>query len=142
MAAIAVLVFILLLFPFEKIVAPAANIQILGVNGAPAPGLLVEQRWADYSLSNEVATEYKKTDAAGRIWFPKRTRRVPLIWRFLSLILVPLKGAFHMSAGRYSTIIVYGPDPKIWTSQDNTGEPWPQVMQLRQGEGEIRPKVE
>lgn len=113
---------VLLLIPFEKTVSPEGHILVIGETGLPASGVVVEQEWADYSVSNSRHFVSSRTDGNGVVRFPRRSSHVPLLWRFISLLLVPIKAAFHMSYGVDSTISACdNDDPHVWTFEENTG---------------------
>lgn len=72
---------LLLLFPFKVMVVPEQRVLVVTNNMHPVRDALVRQSWRNYSLEGEGHEEDLPTDAHGRVTFPTRTIRAPLVWR-------------------------------------------------------------
>jgi hypothetical protein len=60
---------------------------------------LVRQIWQDYSLESSGHEEDLPTDLHGRVTFPARTIRAPLIWRLLGPLASIVGQGVHASFG-------------------------------------------
>jgi len=95
---IAVIV-VLMLYPFKKTLVPAQQVLVTTKDMHPINHGLVRQIWQDYSLESSGHEEDLPTDAHGRVTFPARTIRAPLIWRLLGPLASIAGQGVHASFG-------------------------------------------
>lgn len=101
-----------ILYPFKSTVVPSQRVLVTTNDKHPISNALVRQIWQHYSLERYGHEEDLPTDAHGRVTFPTRTIRAPLIWR----VLGPLAGiagqGVHASFGVHTNMF---PLPKSGT---------------------------
>jgi len=76
-------VLVVLAYPYETTVVPEQRALFVTNDMHPIKDALIRQSWQHYSLESEGHEEDLPTDSHGRVTFPKRTIRAPLIWRAL-----------------------------------------------------------
>ena len=96
---VAVVLGVVLLYPFEKTLVPETRVLVVTKDMHPVKNALVRQIWQDYSLERSGHEEDLPTDAHGRVTFPKRTLRAPLIWRALGPLASIAGQGVHASFG-------------------------------------------
>jgi hypothetical protein len=90
---------ILVLYPFKITVVPEKRVLVMTKNMHPVRDALVRQSWQNYSLEREGHEEDLPTDAHGRVTFPTRTIRAPLVWRLLGPLASIAGQGVHASFG-------------------------------------------
>ena len=90
---------ILVLYPFKMIVVPEKRVLVIISDMHPVRDALVRQSWQNYSLEREGHEEDLPTDAHGRVKFPTRTIRTPLVWRLLGPLASIAGQGVHASFG-------------------------------------------
>ena len=98
--AIAIVVpLIVLAYPFQSTVVPEQHVLFVTNDMHPIKDALIRQSWQHYSLEREGHEEDLPTDSHGRVTFPKRTIRAPLIQRLLFPLAVIAGQGVHASFG-------------------------------------------
>jgi len=87
LALAAMLVFGVLLYPFELRVVPAWSLQVVDEADRPVAGIHVQQEWGQFGLNEMIWTETRVTGADGRVQFPERLVEAPLGPRALKYFL-------------------------------------------------------
>ena len=90
---------VLILYPFQTTVVPEQRALFVTNDRHPIKGALIRQSWRNYSLEREGHEEDLPTDSHGRVTFPKRTIRAPLIWRALGPLADIAGQGVHASFG-------------------------------------------
>jgi len=90
---------VVLLFPFKSTVVPSQRVLVTTKDMHPISSALVRQIWQDYSLERYGHEEDLPTDVQGRVTFPARTIRAPLIWRLLGPLASIAGQGVHASFG-------------------------------------------
>ena len=90
---------IVLLYPFKTTVVPETRVLVVTDDMHPVKDALVRQSWKNYSLEHQGHEQDLLTDAHGRITFPTRTIRAPLIWRILGPVASIAGQGVHASFG-------------------------------------------
>ena len=93
---------VLILYPFQTMVVPEQQALFVTNDMHPIKGALIRQSWQNYSLEREGHEEDLPTDAHGRVTFPRRTMRAPLIWRALGPLASVAGQGVHASFGVYT----------------------------------------
>jgi len=88
-----------MLYPFKKTLVPSQSVLVVTRDMHPISNALVRQIWKDYSLERYGHEEDLPTDARGRVTFPTRTIRAPLIWRLLGPLTSIAGQGVHASFG-------------------------------------------
>ncbi len=84
-----VVVFSLIFFaPYKSTTSPQWNLQVVDANGNPVSGLLVAEEWSYFGIDFNPMIENARTDAQGRVTFPRR-----VIWASLASRLLNPQGA-------------------------------------------------
>jgi hypothetical protein len=84
-----VFVFSLIFFvPYKSTTSPAWMIQVVDEQGKPVSGLGVAEEWSYFGIDFNPMIENAKTDAQGRVTFPRR-----VIWASLASRLLNPQGA-------------------------------------------------
>jgi hypothetical protein len=96
---ILVLLAALLLYPFQKTLVPEKRVLVVTKDMHPVTNALVRQSWTDYSLGAVGHEEDLRTDANGRITFPARTIRAPLLVRIFGPLASIVGQGVHASFG-------------------------------------------
>lgn len=83
---LAILVIASLLFftPYRSTTSPQWVIQVVDGSGRPVPSLPVKQEWSYFGIDLAPWVDNRKTDAEGRVTFPRRVIWASLGSRFLS----------------------------------------------------------
>jgi len=92
-------VLVVLAYPYETTVVPEQRALFVTNDMHPIKDALIRQSWQHYSLESEGHEEDLPTDSHGRVTFPKRTIRVPLIWRALGPLADIAGQGVHASFG-------------------------------------------
>jgi len=92
-------VLVVLAYPYETTVVPEQRALFVTNDMHPIKDALIRQSWQHYSLESEGHEEDLPTDSHGRVTFPKRTIRAPLIWRALSPLADIAGQGVHASFG-------------------------------------------
>jgi hypothetical protein len=95
---------ILLLYPFKTTVVPEKRVLVATNDMHPVRDALVRQIWQNYSLEREGHEEDLPTDAQGRVTFPARTIRAPLVWRLLGPLASIAGQGVHASFGVHTNM--------------------------------------
>lgn len=90
---------VLMLYPFKKTLVPAQQVLVTTKDMHPISHALVRQIWQDYSLESSGHEEDLPTDAHGRVTFPVRTIRAPLVCRLLGPLASIAGQGIHASFG-------------------------------------------
>jgi len=88
-----------MVFPFPKTLVPAQRVFVTTKDMHPISGALVRQIWRDYSLEFAGHEEDLPTDADGRVTFPARKIRAPLVWRLIGPLTSIAGQGVHASFG-------------------------------------------
>jgi hypothetical protein len=91
-----------MLYPFKTTVVPSQRVLVTTKDMRPVKNALVRQKWQNYSLERYGREEDLRTDAHGRITFPTRTIRAPLVWRLLGPLASIAGQGVHSSFGVHS----------------------------------------
>jgi hypothetical protein len=91
-----------MLYPFKTTVVPSQRVLVTTKDMRPVKNALVRQIWQNYSLERYGHEEDLRTDAHGRITFPTRTIRAPLVWRLLGPLASIAGQGVHSSFGVHS----------------------------------------
>jgi hypothetical protein len=84
-----VLVFSFIFFaPYKSTTSPEWVIQVVDEHGKPVSGLAVAEEWSYFGIDFNPMIESAKTDAQGRVTFPRR-----VIWASLASRLLNPQGA-------------------------------------------------
>jgi hypothetical protein len=94
---------ILVLYPFKMTVVPEKRVLVIN-DMHPVRDALVRQSWQNYSLEREGHEEDLPTDAHGRVTFPTRTIRAPLVWRLLGPLASIAGQGVHASFGVHTDV--------------------------------------
>ena len=95
---------ILVLYPFKMTVVPEKRVLVIINDMHPVRDALVRQSWQNYSLEREGHLEDLPTDAHGRVTFPTRTIRAPLVWRLLGPLASIAGQGVHASFGVHTDV--------------------------------------
>jgi hypothetical protein len=95
---------ILILYPFQTTVVPEQRALFVTNDMHPIKGALIRQNWQNYSLERRGHREDVPTDAHGRVTFPRRTMRAPLIWRALGPLASVAGQGVHAGFGVHTDI--------------------------------------
>jgi hypothetical protein len=90
---------VLMLYPFKKTLVPEQHVLVTTKDMHPIVNVLVRQSWQDYSLESAGHEEDLTTNTHGRVTFPTRTLRAPLIWRLLGPLASIAGQGIHASFG-------------------------------------------
>jgi len=90
---------VLMLYPFKKTLVPEQHVLVTTKDMHPIANASVRQSWQDYSLEFGGHEEDLPTDVHGRVTFPARTLRAPLIWRLLGPLTSIAGQGIHASFG-------------------------------------------
>jgi hypothetical protein len=96
---VCIVLVLLLLYPFKTTVVSEQHVLFVTDDMHPIKGALIRQAWQNYSLEREGHEEDLPTDAHGRVTFPTRTIRAPLIWRVLGPFASIAGQGLHASFG-------------------------------------------
>jgi hypothetical protein len=113
---ILVLLAVLLLYPFKKTLVPEKRVLVVTNDMHPVSNALVRQSWKDYSLEAEGHEEDLRSDVNGRITFPTRTIRAPLLVRIFGPLVSIVGQGVHSSFGVHTDIF---PLPNTGTKASN-----------------------
>ena len=94
----------LMLYPFKKTLVPTQQVLLTTKDMHPINNGLVRQIWQDYSLESSGHEEDLPTDAHGRVTFPERTIRAPLLWRLLGPVGSVVGQGIHASFGVHTNM--------------------------------------
>ena len=95
---------VVILYPFKSTVVPAQRVLVTTKDMHPISNALVRQIWQDYSLERCGHEEDLPTDVHGRVTFPTRTIRAPLIWRLLGPLASIAGQGVHASFGIHTNM--------------------------------------
>jgi hypothetical protein len=118
---------VLMLYPFKKTLVPEQRVLVTTKDMHPISHALVRQIWQDYSLESSGHEEDLPTDTHGRVTFPARTIRAPLVWRFLGPLGSIAGQGIHASFGvRTDMFPLANKDAQVSTEvvQRQPGEIW------------------
>jgi len=85
--AASMLVFGVLLYPFESPVVPAWSVQVVDESDRPVPGIDVQQEWGQFGADDMIWADSRVTGVDGRVFFPERVVQAPLGPRALKYFL-------------------------------------------------------
>jgi hypothetical protein len=92
----AMLVFTVLLYPFERRVVPAWAVQVVDESDHPVAGIDVQQEWGQFGPDEMIWADSRVTGVDGRVEFPERVVQTPLgplaLKYFLTSGLQPVAG--------------------------------------------------
>jgi hypothetical protein len=118
---------VVMLYPFKKTVVPSQQVLVTTKDMHPISNALVRQIWQDYSLERYGHEEDLPTDTHGRVTFPARTIRAPLVWRFLGPLASIAGQGVHASFGVHTDMFpLANKDAQVSTevAQRQPGEIW------------------
>ncbi|MEA2205183.1 MAG: hypothetical protein QOE77_1959 [Blastocatellia bacterium] len=105
--AAAVVLAVVLLYPFERKLVPETHVLVVTNDMHPVRNALVRQIWQDYSLERYGHEEDLPTDANGRVTFPTRTIRAPLLVRLLGPVMSIAGQGVHASFGLQTDMFIF-----------------------------------
>ena len=115
------------LYPFKKTLVPSQQVLVTTKDMHPIRGALVRQIWQDYSLESSGHEEDLPTNAQGRVTFPARTIRAPLLWRLLGPVTSIAGQGVHASFGVHTDMFpLANKDARVMPEvvQRQPGEIW------------------
>ena len=112
----------LILYPFKKVMVPEQHVLIVTKDMHPIENAIVRQSWQDYSLERYGHEEDLPTDTHGRVTFPARSIRAPLVWRLLGPLASIAGQGVHASFGVHTNMI---PSPNNGTASSEVVQPEP-----------------
>lgn len=80
------LVLVLLVYPFESVVAPEWKLRVLDDAGAPVVRINVTEHWQHYLLETTGHEERMRTGDDGMVAFPSRSLRASLVRRGVAAV--------------------------------------------------------
>jgi hypothetical protein len=83
---------IILFFPVRSRLVPETAILVVDELGHGINGVVIEQTWAYYSISDSDSSEVRKSDENGKMIFPARIQWYPWTW----LIVRNISGSINM----------------------------------------------
>lgn len=121
---IVVIVFlaVLVLYPFKKTLVPEQRVLVVTEDMHPISNAMVRQSWQDYSLERYGHEEDLPTDTHGRVTFPARSIRAPLVWRLLGPLASIAGQGVHASFSVHTNTI---PSPNNGTASTEVVQPQP-----------------
>lgn len=99
------IVSVLLIYPFKKTLVPEQHVLVVTKDMHPVTNALVRQSWQDYSLESAGHEDDARTDVNGRITFPSRTIRAPLLLRMLGPLISIVGQGIHTSFGVHTNMV-------------------------------------
>jgi len=135
-------ILLILFYPFEQTVVPAAHIQVVDGAGRLGPNLFAKQEWFDVTVEESQHVDYSRSDENGYVTFPRRSVRAPLALRIVNTVWRIGTQGHHASIGSSAAITVYGqgePHMLAWTAYGRNGGRWPDEMQLKPWQPEVSP---
>jgi hypothetical protein len=99
-AGVVALILVPLLWPRQRVVAPAWTIVVVR-EGRPVAGAVVRERWQDYSVESDSHLEDRGTDASGRVVFPRRVVFASPLHRFAGCFANVATTGVHASCGPF-----------------------------------------
>lgn len=108
---------VVLLYPFESTVMQSQTALVVTEEWRPVQGVVVRQIWQHYSFESEGHRVDLRTDASGRVTFPRRTIRASVLRRMLHPAWNVLTQGVHASFGIHTDMFPVN-DP----SQKQIGE--------------------
>jgi hypothetical protein len=106
--SIAILVLILLVYPFQSETTPEWSLKVLDNTGRSVIGINVTQHWQHYLLEAEGHEDLQRPDADGRVSFPARTIRASIIRRAVAAISKILSEAGRARLGPRASVVIWG----------------------------------
>lgn len=104
----ALVLLLILLYPFKTTTVPEWNMRILDDAGAAVRGIRVTEHWQNYLLEASGHEDSLLTNEEGRVGFPARNIRASLLGRLVARIG---KIGSHGDPGRidpYGSVVVWG----------------------------------
>ncbi|HYL64486.1 MAG TPA: hypothetical protein VE077_17870 [Candidatus Methylomirabilis sp.] len=127
----AMLVFGLLLYPFERSVVPAWSVQVVDESNRPVAGIGVQQEWGQFGPDQMVWADSQVTGIDGRVAFPERVVQTPLgpaaLKYFLTSGLQPLDGKDKQIPASHLFICQQGKTGEI-TWERGQGQPQERLL--------------
>lgn len=108
-------ILLMLVIPFSTEVSPEWEVQFMDQVGTPVSGVGVEQVCYHYTYSFEnlcsaESDSIQTSDEVGKVRFPRRIVRLPLVYRFVRGVFAYLTLIAHGSVGTDSYLIVIVPN--------------------------------
>ncbi len=108
LAVLFLLLTTVLLYPFQTVVVPAWNLQVVDDAGKPVTRITVTEHWQHYLLETQGHDELKLTNEAGRVDFTARTIRASVLRRFLATLGKLTSSGSDARRDRYAAVVVWG----------------------------------
>jgi hypothetical protein len=105
---VALIVVLGLLVPYPKTIAPEWTVYTLDASRRPLANITVSESWQQYSVEAEGHEERAKTDANGRVSFPRRYRWSSLAQRLFGCAKNVVMYGVHASCGAHSHLVAFG----------------------------------
>ena len=108
LAGAALLLLILLIYPFQSTTVPRWRLRILDDEGAQVSGISVTEHWQHYLIESDGHEEVRKTDRNGLVEFPARTVRASIITRIIDALLNFSSEGRSARLGPYASLVIWG----------------------------------
>jgi hypothetical protein len=126
------LVAVPLLYPLEHTVAPALRMRVFDETGNPAAGVVVKQEWEYRVVGSEMQSAYSRTDTDGYVSLPRRSKRVSLLRKVLSVPRILINPMHNDGIGPTATAWGHGADAHVWAYVGcGVDNPAPQELRLK-----------
>jgi hypothetical protein len=137
----AIMLLLLLFYPFETTVAPTWEITVVAEDEHPRAGIFVEETWQNYSLESKSHEERLYTNANGTVTFPRRTIRSSAVWRTLGPVRSLLSAGVHASFGPSAFIIAVGNGIQGYVACQNcqSNEMHSRIVMRQMGRSRLKP---
>jgi hypothetical protein len=132
LAVLFLLILTLLLYPFQIVVVPEWNLQVVDDAGATVSGIKVTEHWQHYLLEDAGHEEQSITDIAGKVSFPSRTTRASLLGRAIARLSKFNQSGAAARRDRYASVVVWGDqNHSVMTTVLGEDEPPPQRLTVK-----------
>lgn len=126
----AVLLVVVVVYPFETTVVPEWKIRVVDETGSPFVGARVVQQWDHFSLGTGGGEE-RWADDNGYVVFPERTVRTGLLHRALRISWAAVMTLAHGSTGIRATVWATTPKSSSEFLEYKQGKPLPKEIVLQ-----------
>jgi len=107
-AGAAVLLLIILFFPFQSTTVPRWRVHVVDETGAMVPDISVTEHWQHYLLESAGHEEAHRTDETGMADFPARTVRASVVSRALDMLINISREGAKAKLDPYASLVVWG----------------------------------
>jgi len=109
-----------LLVPFELVIAPERELQIMDEAGKPVPKAVVRQIWYQYSLGIRGQEDFTSTPT-GSVFLPKRSAHTRLLSLGIGALRQFQRHFIHAGYGSHETMVVSAKDHANYFIYDGKG---------------------